>query len=64
MWDTFNLLNIPKADIESAKLSSLSDSIEKQIHNINILPTVNYRYSNIETAIWLGEKNVQMVEKK
>ena len=62
MWDAFNLLNIPKADIESAKLSSLSDSIEKQIHNINILPTVNYRYSNIETAIWLGEKMSKWLE--
>lgn len=30
MWDAFNLLNIPKADIESAKLSSLSDSIENK----------------------------------
>ena len=55
-WDSFNLLNISKSDIESAMLFSLAESIQSNLHDANIFPIINSDYSCVKSSIWIGQR--------
>jgi len=55
-WSPFAILNIENADLESAGLSLLADSIKNCIENAPIIPIVNSKFSSISSVIRLGEK--------
>lgn len=55
-WDSFNLLNLPNSDIESAKLSPLAESIQSNLDSANIFPVVKSVFSNIGSTLKIGDK--------
>ena len=55
-WDSFNLLNLSKSDIESAMLIPLAESIQSNLHDANIFPIINSDFSCVNSSIWIGHK--------
>jgi hypothetical protein len=53
-WDSFDLINFKKAEIEAAMLEPLSEEIVREFPTAAVLPTVNKQYGNLRSSSWIG----------
>ena len=55
-WGPFSILNFACADISTAMLSTLAESIKSNLGSAEILPRINSTFSSIDSTIRLGDK--------
>lgn len=62
-WKPFEILNLPKADIEAGRMQPLLDSIKEKIGTAAIFPTISGEYKTLDNALWLNEKCAEWLAK-
>ena len=62
-WKPFEILNLPKADIDAGRMRPLLDSIKEKIGTVAIFPTISREYKTLDNALWLNEKCAEWLAK-